>query len=106
MTRPNGTQNPEDAGPTTYTEAAEKKLLNLKVITPLSLLVLIATFLVSILVARPGFGEINDQYETVWSPRKFMIGIYWLVMLGLQIGFCLLLVLASKEETRVGTRFY
>jgi hypothetical protein len=30
-----------------------------------------------------------------------MLGIYWILLYILQIGFCLVLVLARKEETKV-----
>lgn len=30
-----------------------------------------------------------------------MLGIFWVVLYALQIGFCLILVLARKEETKV-----
>lgn len=32
-----------------------------------------------------------------------MLGIYWIVVYTLQIGFCLILVTARKEETKVST---
>jgi hypothetical protein len=38
---------------------------------------------------------------TVLTPNPIMLGIYWILLYILQIGFCLVLVLARKEETKV-----
>jgi hypothetical protein len=47
-------------------------------------------------------GEINAQYPTLMTPNPTMILIYWSVFYGLAIGFCLLLMFARSEATKVG----
>jgi len=46
--------------------------------------------------------EINKQYPTLLSPNAILLGLYWIVVYALQIGFCLILVTARKDETKVG----
>jgi hypothetical protein len=45
--------------------------------------------------------EINKQYPTLLSPNAILLGLYWVVVYALQIGFCLILVTARKDETKV-----
>jgi len=56
------------------------------------------------LILPRGFGviaEINKQYPTLLSPNAILLGLYWVVVYALQIGFCLILVTARKDETKV-----
>jgi hypothetical protein len=57
------------------------------------------------LMSRTGFryetAEINKQYPTLLSPNAILLGLYWVVVYALQIGFCLILVTARKDETKV-----
>lgn len=48
--------------------------------------------------------EINKQYPTLLSPNAILLGLYWVVVYALQIGFCLILVTARKDETKVSLR--
>jgi hypothetical protein len=41
------------------------------------------------------------MYPTLLTPNAILLGIYWVVVYALQIGFCLILVTARKEETKV-----
>lgn len=87
------------------------QLVRLQIATPLSLLMTIGVNLVCAVGVKPGLAEINKQYPTLLTPNPIMLGIYWLVLYALQIGFCLVLVVARKEETKstlvhgVGLRF-
>lgn len=95
------------------------EFLRLQVLTPLSLLINIATVMVCTLVINPNLGtfphdvqgshvlklraagEISKLYPASIAPQPSMIAIY-LVMIYLgQIGYCVLLVLARKPETKV-----
>jgi hypothetical protein len=88
-------------------------LVRLQIATPLSLLMTIGSNLVCafshlILPVDPyrhscsyRAAEINKQYPTLLSPNAILLGLYWIVVYALQIGFCLILVTARKDETKV-----
>ncbi|KAI0795783.1 hypothetical protein C8Q75DRAFT_712066 [Abortiporus biennis] len=75
-------------------------LVRLQVLTPLSLLINIATVMVCSLVINPGLGEIARLYPSSISPAPYMIAIYIVAIYLLQLGYCLLLVMARKPETK------
>ncbi|KAJ7636049.1 hypothetical protein DFH06DRAFT_1219826 [Mycena polygramma] len=75
-------------------------LVRLQVLTPLSLLINVATVMVCAVVASPSIGQISKFYPTSITPRTSVISIYVAAMYLGQIGYCLLLVLARKPETK------
>jgi len=75
-------------------------LVRLQVLTPLSLLINIATVAVCTIVVNPGIGKVTKAHPTSISPRPFLIAIYVIAIYASQIGYCLLLVLARKPETK------
>jgi len=75
-------------------------LIRLQVLTPLSLLVNIATVLVCTILVNPGIRGVTKDHPTSISPRPFIIAIYVCVIYAGQIGYCVLLVLARKQETK------
>lgn len=76
-------------------------LIRLQVLTPLSLLINIATVLVCTVLIKPGIAAVTKEYPTSISPSPFLIAIYVCVIYAGQIGYCFLLVLARKPETKV-----
>jgi hypothetical protein len=103
---------PDSDGIITQEEMRQSmKLVRLQITTPLSLLMAIGTGLVCALAVKPGLAEVSKMYPTLLTPNPIMLGIYWILLYILQIGFCLVLVLARKEETKatlthgVGMRF-
>jgi hypothetical protein len=75
-------------------------LVRLQVLTPLSLLINIATVFICSMVVKPSIGGISKRYPTSISPRPALIAIYVLAIYVGQVGYCVLLVLASKPETK------
>jgi hypothetical protein len=75
-------------------------LVRLQVLTPLSLLVNIATVLVCTVLVDPGIRGVTKDNPTSISPRPFVIAVYVCVIYAGQIGYCILLVLARKQETK------
>ncbi|KAL6309418.1 hypothetical protein BKA93DRAFT_760037 [Sparassis latifolia] len=75
-------------------------LVRLQVLTPLSLLINIATVMVCSLVVSPSLGSISKLYPASISPNPSMIAIYITAIYIGQIGYCVLLVLARKPETK------
>ncbi|KAJ6496807.1 hypothetical protein DFH09DRAFT_1376373 [Mycena vulgaris] len=75
-------------------------LVRLQVLTPLSLLINIATVLVCAVVANPSMRTISKLNPTSISPRPAVISVYVAAMYLGQIGYCVLLVLARKPETK------
>ncbi|GJE93391.1 hypothetical protein PsYK624_095500 [Phanerochaete sordida] len=75
-------------------------LIRLQVLTPLSLLINMATVMVCTLVVNPNLGDISRLYPAVIAPEPSMVAIYLVAIYLGQIGYCVLLVLARKRETK------
>lgn len=76
-------------------------LVRLQVLTPLSLLLNIATVVVCATITTPTIPHIAYIHPTAISPEFNFIAVYVLAVYVGQIGYCVLLVLASKPETKV-----
>lgn len=76
-------------------------LIRLQVLTPLSLLLNIATLLVCALIASPSIAGVAHLYPTAITPKIGIIEAYIFVIWLTQIGYCVLLVGARKPETKV-----
>jgi len=75
-------------------------LVRLQVLTPLSLLVNIATIVICSIVISPSLDEISQQFPTSITPKSWMIALYIVAIWVAQIGYCIMLVLARKPETK------
>ncbi|KZV96022.1 hypothetical protein EXIGLDRAFT_609774 [Exidia glandulosa HHB12029] len=76
------------------------RLVRLQVLTPLALLINLATCLVCSFLVHPSLSGVSREHLTSLSPSPIVVGVYWLLVFAGQIGFCLLLVIARKEETK------
>jgi len=72
----------------------------LQILTPLSVLINIATLMVCSLVISPTLSDISRLYPMSIAPNPSMIAAYITVIYVLQIGYCVLLVFARKPETK------
>jgi hypothetical protein len=79
-------------------------LVRLQVLTPLSLLLNIASVVVCATITSPNIHNIANLHPTAISPKFVFIAVYVLAIYVGQIGYCVLLVLASKPETKVTHR--
>ncbi|KAG1840247.1 hypothetical protein F4604DRAFT_1833196 [Suillus subluteus] len=75
-------------------------LVRLQVLTPLSLLINIATLLVCSVIISPSAGSIIKSHPTSISPSPSLIAAYIVAIFLGQIGYCVLLVVARKPETK------
>ncbi|KAF5348795.1 hypothetical protein D9756_009786 [Leucocoprinus leucothites] len=75
-------------------------LTRLQVLTPLSLVINIASFFICSIVVKPSIGGVSHLRPTAISPNVPAIGIYIVVLYVMQIGYCVLLVSAKKQETK------
>jgi len=75
-------------------------LVRLQVLTPLSLLINIAVVVVCALVPNPSIRGVAKFNPTSISPKPAVIAAYVMVIYAAQVGYCVLLVLASKAETK------
>ncbi|KAF8955761.1 hypothetical protein BDZ97DRAFT_1855874 [Flammula alnicola] len=75
-------------------------LVRLQVLTPLSLLINIASVLTCAFVVRPSISQVSRLYPTAITPNSPAIGAYVAVIYAGQIGYCILLVMAGKPETK------
>jgi hypothetical protein len=76
-------------------------LVRLQVLTPLSLLINIVCLVICSVVISPSLEEVSNDFRTVLSPKSWMIQMYIIAVWVGQIGYCGLLVLARKPETKV-----
>ncbi|EEB97811.1 hypothetical protein MPER_02794 [Moniliophthora perniciosa FA553] len=75
-------------------------LIRLQVLTPLSLLINIASIIVCATVVTPSIGTISRRFPTSISPKPIIISVYVAALFIGQIGYCILLVLVRKPETK------
>ncbi|EIW55527.1 uncharacterized protein TRAVEDRAFT_38771 [Trametes versicolor FP-101664 SS1] len=75
-------------------------LIRLQVLTPLSLLINIATLMVCTFVLDPNLGQISELYPSVISPKPYLIAVFIVAIYVGQVGYCVLLVLSRKPETK------
>ncbi|KIY68131.1 hypothetical protein CYLTODRAFT_374824 [Cylindrobasidium torrendii FP15055 ss-10] len=75
-------------------------LIRLQVLTPLSLLINIAALSICAFVVNPSMGTIAKQYPTVITPRPSAVATYLIALYAMQLGYCILLVIARKPETK------
>ncbi|KAI0371260.1 hypothetical protein BV20DRAFT_965436, partial [Pilatotrama ljubarskyi] len=75
-------------------------LIRLQVLTPLSLLVNIATLMVCTFVLDPNLDRISKLYPSAISPKPSMIDVFIVAIYIGQVGYCVLLVLSRKPETK------
>ncbi|KAI1798024.1 hypothetical protein LXA43DRAFT_968480 [Ganoderma leucocontextum] len=75
-------------------------LIRLQVLTPLSLLINIATLMICTFLLDPNLGRIAELYPTSITPQPHMIGVYIVALYILQIGYCTLLVFSRTQETK------
>ncbi|KAI0317807.1 hypothetical protein OF83DRAFT_97171 [Amylostereum chailletii] len=75
-------------------------LIRLQVLTPLSLLINIATVLICSFVVTPSLGKVTSLFPAALSPYVPLIAAYILAIYVGQVGYCLILVFARKRETK------
>lgn len=78
----------------------QNDIIRLKIFIPLSTLTAIFSNLVCALLIKPSMGDINDQYYTLLTPSKILIGFYWLVIFASQFGMAFLVVCTSNQRYR------
>ncbi|WOO78491.1 uncharacterized protein LOC62_02G002038 [Vanrija pseudolonga] len=87
------------------------RLVRLQIAVPISVLISLGTSLVCSFVVKPGLGGVNRLFPTLVSPKTSLIGLYWAVLYGLQVGLALLVIIAQSDRTKaalihgVGLRF-
>lgn len=81
-------------------------LVRLQVLTPVSLLVNIAAVAVCTFVVHPTIPEVWRAHPTPLTPNAHVIGAYVAVLYLMQLGYCLLLLMVSKAETKVWIRIF
>ncbi|KAA1471944.1 hypothetical protein DENSPDRAFT_859225 [Dentipellis sp. KUC8613] len=75
-------------------------LIRLQVLTPLSLVINMATVIICSLVVSPTIGDVARLFPTGLTPHRHLIAGYVLLIYLGQIGYCLLLVFVRKPETK------
>jgi hypothetical protein len=74
----------------------------LQVLTPLSLLISLAVTTICATMIDPTLGSVSSNlYPTTLTPKTGMVATFVGFLYLMQIGYCVLLVVARKEETKV-----
>lgn len=76
-------------------------LTKVQVLTPLTILLNVASLAVCSILTKPNLGDINHEYLTQFTPNAAFILGFWAILFLLQVGFAILLVLGQKEFTKV-----
>lgn len=76
-------------------------LVRLQVLTPLSLLINIASVATCAFVANPSISKVAKLYPTSITPNIKVLGAYVAAIYLGQIGYCTLLVFTKRAETKV-----
>ncbi|TIB01931.1 hypothetical protein E3P96_02285 [Wallemia ichthyophaga] len=85
---------------TYYESRTQRKLFVLRGIAPLSAFTSLAISLITAVGISPSLSDINDDFYTHLTPKASMVGIYWMLLYGLQAGTCYLFVASQKEPTQ------
>ncbi|KAK7032630.1 hypothetical protein VNI00_012894 [Paramarasmius palmivorus] len=75
-------------------------LIRLQVLTPLSLLINIASIIICATVVTPSIGVISKRFPTSISPKPVIVSIYVAALFIGQLGYCILLVLVKNADTK------
>jgi hypothetical protein len=67
----------------------------------ITVLMSMGTSIICALALKPGLRGINDLYPTLLTPNVPMVGFYWGLIFILEVGFCLNLLLARRDVTKV-----
>lgn len=67
----------------------------------MAVLMNLVAFIVSAAVLDPSARRIQEIYATPFSVDPTMLGLYWLGTFILLIGYCAILMIARKVETKV-----
>ncbi|KAI0031517.1 hypothetical protein K488DRAFT_51946 [Vararia minispora EC-137] len=94
----------DDYFPIDFSHPAVREYMSLirrlQVLTPLSLLANIVTVAVCSFVVHPSLGDITRWHPASISPSVPVVAFYILAIYVLQVGYCLLLVIVTKTETK------
>ena len=85
----------EDPAPTL------QQLIRLQIFTPMTLLLALGSNLVTVFAFHPGVGQIQDEYETIWTARKELIGGY-LLLVSVEMRSCVSACLPSLPAHSCG----
>ncbi|PWN35325.1 uncharacterized protein FA14DRAFT_120209 [Meira miltonrushii] len=78
----------------------QRHLARVQIITPLSILLNLASLVVCSILIHPSLKEIHETHITQFTPNPNFILLYWGVLFLLQIGFAVLIVVSQKEFTK------
>ncbi|KAE8269509.1 hypothetical protein A4X09_0g2828 [Tilletia walkeri] len=77
-----------------------KALVRVQVATPLSVLIGLATIIITALIVKPGMNEISMRHVNYLTPNANFLMSYWAVIFLLLVGYCILIVVSRKQETK------
>jgi hypothetical protein len=79
----------------------QRYLTKVQVLTPLAILLNVASLAVCSILTTPTLGWINSHHWTQFTPNPAFVLIYWATLFLLQVGFAVLVVLSQKDFTKV-----
>ncbi|KAF8324000.1 hypothetical protein DL93DRAFT_2104407 [Clavulina sp. PMI_390] len=76
------------------------KHVRLQALTPMAVLINLTATIICALVLTPSTERIAEIYATPFNSQPYMLGLYWLGTSVLLIGYCFILMIATKQETK------
>jgi hypothetical protein len=77
------------------------KHVRLQALTPMAILVNLTATIITAVVLNPSIKRIQEIHATQFNIDPLMLTLYWLGTFVLFIGYCFILMIAKKQETRV-----
>ncbi|KAK4053344.1 hypothetical protein OIO90_003956 [Microbotryomycetes sp. JL221] len=68
-----------------------------QVASPLSLCLFVIAAVLSVTVAKPNIGQINENNLTILTPLTSAVGMYWIVLFVLLVGHCVMLIVPGSS---------
>ncbi|KAK0526843.1 hypothetical protein OC842_005051 [Tilletia horrida] len=81
-------------------DAQHKHLVRIQVATPLSVLVSLAALVITSVLIHPGLADVSAKHVNYLTPASSFLLPYWALIFLLQVGYCILIVVSRKQETK------
>lgn len=88
----------------TMDPSIQSYLTKVQVLTPLSILLNLASLTVCSILVDPSLSKVSSEHITQFTPNPAFILAFWATLFLFQVGFALLVVLGQKDFTKVSER--
>ncbi|KAK0554513.1 hypothetical protein OC846_002085 [Tilletia horrida] len=89
-----------DPLPPAEMEAQQKALARIQIATPLSVLVALASLVITSILVKPGLDGVSQRHPNYFTPASSFLLTFWAIIFLLQVGYCILITVSRKQETK------